>query len=99
LRDEQTKSSLSNQVLTLYEGYRTLVTDLIAKAQKRGICTSGFSPDAAASFLLAALNGMLISHLFLGGRSADLETGLEMLRRWLFSDTPGTAGETINSES
>jgi AcrR family transcriptional regulator len=99
LRDEKTKSSLSNQVLTLYEGYRTLVTELIAKAQKGGICTSGFSPDAAASFLLAALNGMLISHLFLGGRSADLETGLEMLRRWLFGDTPGTAGETINSES
>jgi AcrR family transcriptional regulator len=99
LRDEQTKSSLSNQVLTLYEGYRTLVTDLIAKTQERGICTSGFSPDAAASFLLAALNGMLISHLFLGGRSTDLETGMEMLRRWLFGDTPGNAGGTINSES
>src|SRR6201981_2782983 len=39
LHDERTKDSLANQVLALYEGYRTLVTDLIGRAQAKGMCT------------------------------------------------------------
>src|SRR6516225_9461305 len=74
LHDETTKVSLSNQVLALYESYRTLVTDLIGRAQAKGMCTRRFPPTAAAAFLLAALNGLLLSHMFLGGRPVDLET-------------------------
>jgi AcrR family transcriptional regulator len=98
LHDERTRSSLSNQVLSLYGVYRSLVTDLVTKAQERGICTARSSPDAVASFLLASLNGLLLGHLFLGGRSTDLETGMDMLRQWLFGDSPTGAGGSTNSQ-
>jgi AcrR family transcriptional regulator len=87
LHDERTKDSLSNQVLALFEGYRTLVIDLIGRAQAKGMCTCAFPPPAAAAFLLAALNGLLLGHLFLGSRPADLETSMKMLRQWLFGET------------
>jgi AcrR family transcriptional regulator len=88
LHDEKTKDSLANQVLALYEGYRTLVMDLIGRAQAKGMCACRFPPPAAAAFLLAALNGLLLGHMFLGSRSTDLETGMNMLRQWLFGDAP-----------
>lgn len=88
LRDERAKDSLSNQVLTLFEGYRTLVTDLIGRAQAKGMCSCSFPSPAAAGFLLAALNGLLLGHMFLGSQPADLETGMKMLRQWLFGDAP-----------
>jgi len=88
LHDETTKDSLSNQVLALFDGYRSLVTDLIGRAQAKGMCACGFPPPAAAGFLLAALNGLLLGHMFLGSRAADLDTGMKMLRQWLFGDAP-----------
>jgi AcrR family transcriptional regulator len=88
LHDERSKDSLSNQVLALYEGYQTLVTDLIGRAQAKGICICRFPPQAAAAFLLATLNGLLLGHMLLGGRSADLEASMKMLRQWLFGDAP-----------
>jgi len=88
IHDESSKDSLSNQVLALFEGYRTLVTDLIGRAQAKGMCACSFPPTAAAGFLLAALNGLLLGHMFLGSRSSDLETGKRMLRQWLFGDAP-----------
>jgi TetR/AcrR family acrAB operon transcriptional repressor len=88
LHDERTKDSLSKQVLALFEGYRTLVTDLIDRAQSKRMCTCSFPPRAAAGFLLAALNGLLLGHMFLGSRPTDLETGMKMLRQWLFGDAP-----------
>lgn len=88
LHDKSTKDSLSSQVLALYEAYRALVTDLISRAQTKGMCTHRFPPTAAASFLLAALNGLLLSHMFLGSRPLELETGMNMLRQWLFGDAP-----------
>jgi AcrR family transcriptional regulator len=88
LHDEAAKDSLSSQVLALFEGYRTLVMDLIDRAQSKGMCTCNSPSHAAAGFLLAALNGLLLGHLFLGSRSTDLETGMKMLRQWLFGDAP-----------
>ncbi len=88
LHVEATNDSLSNQVLTLFEGYRTLVTDLIGRAQAKGMCVCSFPPLDAAGFLLAALNGLLLGHMFLGSRPVDLETGMKMLRQWLFGDVP-----------
>jgi len=86
LRDERAKESVSHQMLALYEGYRTLVTDLIGRAQAKGMCTCPVPPTAAAAFLLATLNGLLIGHLFLGGQPSDLASGMGMLRQWLFGD-------------
>ncbi|HKV54430.1 MAG TPA: helix-turn-helix domain-containing protein [Candidatus Binataceae bacterium] len=87
-RDERTPDSLSSQVLALYDGYRTLLTDLIARAQEKTVCSREFTAPAAVAFLLAALNGLLLGHLFLGSQGADLEGGMSMLRRWLFHDSP-----------
>jgi AcrR family transcriptional regulator len=89
LHDERTKNSLSSQVLALYDGYRALVTDLVERAQNKGMCSLAYPPAASAAFLLASLNGLLLSYLFLGGGYADLETGRNVLRRWLFGDAVG----------
>lgn len=88
LHDEGAKDALSNQVLALFDGYRSLVTDLIGRAQAKGMCACDFPAPAAAGFLLAALNGLLLGHMFLGSGSTDLETGMLMLRQWLFADAP-----------
>lgn len=88
LHDEAIKDSLSHQVLALFEGYRTLVTDLIGRAQTKGMCTRSSPPVDAAGFLLAALNGLLLGHMFLGTRPTELETGMKMLCQWLFGDAP-----------
>jgi TetR/AcrR family acrAB operon transcriptional repressor len=86
LRDERGQDSLSTQVLSLFEGYRALITDLIGRAQAKGMCACNFPPSEAASFLLAALNGLLIGHLFLGSGTSDLDTERKMLEQWLFGD-------------
>jgi AcrR family transcriptional regulator len=99
LHDERTKDSLSNQVLALYEGYRALVTDLIGRAQAKAMCTCCFPPPAAAAFLLAALNGLLLGNLFLGSQPSDLETGMNMLRQWLFGDAPEFEAGSRTSQS
>ena len=88
IHDESSKDSLSNQVLALFEGYRSLVTDLIGRAQAKGMCACSFPPTAVAGFLLAALNGLLLGHMFLGSLPTDLDTGMKMLRQWLFGDAP-----------
>jgi AcrR family transcriptional regulator len=89
LHDEKTKESLSGQALALYDGYRTLVTDLITRAQEKGVCSREFPAPAAAGFLLAALNGLLLGHLFLDSQEVDLDGGMNMLRGWLFQDASG----------
>jgi hypothetical protein len=99
LHDEKTKDSLSHQVLALYEGYRSLVTDLIGRAQAKGMCACRLPPPAAAAFLLAALNGLLLGHMFLGSRSTELETGMNMLREWLFGDAPEVETDAPTSQS
>ncbi len=91
LRDEAGHDSLSSQVLSLFEGYRSLVTELIARAQAKGICACNVPPPEAAGFLLAALNGLLIGRLFLGSGTTDLDTGGKMLQQWLFGDKLGFA--------
>jgi len=75
-------------VLKLYEGYRTLLVDLIRRAQEKGLCGRDFTPEAAAGFLLSALNGSLIEFLFMGSAGLDSDSILAMLRGWLFHETP-----------
>lgn len=88
LHDEKASEGLTNQVLALYDGYRNLLTDLITRAQEKGLCMREFPPQAAAAFLLSTLNGLLIGYLFLGNQGFELEGAMGMLRQWLFRDKP-----------
>lgn len=83
LHDEKS-GALTNQVLALYEGYRALLTDLIAKTQREGLCRQTATPADVVAFLLASLNGLLIGYLFLGNQGLELEGAAGMLREWLF---------------
>ncbi len=84
LHDENRGEGLGSQVMQLYEGYRGLLTSLVAQAQKRGLCAHGYTPENAAAFLLAALNGFLIEFLFMGKPALDPQHALAMVREWLF---------------
>jgi AcrR family transcriptional regulator len=87
VHDQKLSGELTGQVLALYEGYRSLLTDLIARGQNKGICAQQFPPSTAAAFLLSTLNGLLIGYLFLGNEGLDLEGVMGMLRQWLFIDS------------
>lgn len=86
LHDQKMSEALTGQVMALYDGYRTLLTDLIMRAQEKGLCLRRVAPQMATGFLLATLNGLLIGYLFLGNQGIDLEGAMGMLREWLFSD-------------
>ena len=91
LHDQDSSDSLTGQVLRLYDGYRTLLADLIARAQEKGLCTREFPPQAAVSFLLSMLSGVLIGFL-LGNQGVDHEGAMAMLQQWLFpNDRSGAA--------
>jgi TetR/AcrR family transcriptional regulator, acrAB operon repressor len=86
LHDEHLAENLVGQVLQLYDGYRALLVDLIGRAQAKGICVRDFPPDAAVSFLLSSLNGLLIGFLFVRNDGLDVAGATAMLRQWLFKD-------------
>jgi AcrR family transcriptional regulator len=92
LHGERLSDGLNDQVLRLYEGYRSLLIDLICRAQEKGLCRREFTPEAAGRFLLSALNGTLIEFLFMGNAVIDSEGAVSMLRGWLFTDTPHSDG-------
>jgi AcrR family transcriptional regulator len=92
LHDEHLAENLVGQVLQLYDGYRGLLVDLIGRAQARDICMRDFPPDAAVSFLLSALNGMLIGFLFVRDQGLDITGATAMLRQWLFKDAAPSIG-------
>jgi AcrR family transcriptional regulator len=87
LHDPRLSESLNEQVLRLYGGYRSLLTELIARSQQKGICKRRFAPEAATGFLLSALNGLLIEYLFTGAKAVDPEGAVAMVGEWLFGDT------------
>jgi len=92
LHGERLSDGLNDQVLKLYEGYRSLLIELVRRAQEKNLCGRDFAPEAAARFLLSALNGTLVEILFMGnGAAVDTEATVAMLRRWLFQETPPIA--------
>jgi len=100
LHDEHLADGLVGQVLQLYDGYRALLVDLISRAQARGICVKDFPPDAAVSFLLSTLNGLLIGFLFMRNQGLDVAGATAMLRQWLFKDEtipPASAAASITA--
>lgn len=84
LRDQHLPEALSTQVMQLYSGYRGMLIDLISAGQKKGICSTGFSAESAAGFILSALNGLLIELLFAGGGAIDSSAAIAMIDEWLF---------------
>jgi len=90
MHDQHLSETLSDQVLRLYGGYRGMLVELIARAQEKGMCSRRFAPEAAAGFLVSALNGLLIEHLFIGGSSVDTEAAVAMVGGWLFGEADRT---------
>jgi hypothetical protein len=88
LHDEKLSDGLTNQVLQLYGGYRTLLVDLIGRAQEKRLCKQDFPPQTVASFLLSTLNGLLMGFLFSNENDVNLDGAIAMLRHWLFGDVP-----------
>lgn len=98
LHDEMLSDGLTNQVLQLYGGYRTLLVDLIGRAQEKHLCTRHFPPQTAASFLLSTLNGLLMGFLFSNENDVNLDGAIAMLRHWLFGDvSQSSPGECPSS--
>jgi AcrR family transcriptional regulator len=88
LHDEKLSDGLTSQVLEIYGGYRTLLVDLIGRAQEKRLCGRDFPPQTAASFLLSTLNGLLMGFLFSSENDLNLDGARAMLRHWLFGDVP-----------
>jgi AcrR family transcriptional regulator len=93
LHDQRLSESLNDQVLKLYGGYRAMIVELIASAQKKGVCTRRTAPESAAAFLLSALNGLLIEYLFMGANAIDPEGAVAMVGEWLFGPSGTSSSE------
>jgi AcrR family transcriptional regulator len=96
LHDQRFSEGLNEQVLKIYSGYRGMLVELIARAQQKGLCTLRFTPQAAAGFLLSALNGILIEHLFMANNPLDSEEAVTMVSEWLFGqENPSGGGKAV----
>ena len=96
LHDQRFSEGLNEQVLKIYSGYRSMLVELIARAQQKGLCGLRFTPQAAAGFLLSALNGILIEHLFMANNPLDSEEAVAMVSEWLFGqETPSGGGKAV----
>ena len=96
LHDQRFSEGLNEQVLKIYSGYRGMLVELIARAQQKGLCALRFTPEAAAGFLLSALNGILIEHLFVANNPLDSDEAVAMVSEWLFGqETPSGGGKAV----
>ena len=96
LHDQRFSEGLNEQVLKIYSGYRGMLVELIARAQQKGLCGLRFTPQAAAGFLLSALNGILIEHLFVANHPLDSDEAVAMVSEWLFGqETPSGGGKAV----
>jgi AcrR family transcriptional regulator len=88
LREQKPSDTLSEPMMKLYGSYRTMLVELISRAQQKGLCATGLSPETAATFILSALNGLLIEYLFMGGSTLNPESAIAMVDEWLFRKAP-----------
>ena len=96
LHDQRFSEGLNEQVLKIYSGYRGMLVELIARAQQKALCALRFTPEAAAGFLLSALNGILIEHLFVANHPLDSDEAVAMVSEWLFGqETPSGRGKAV----
>jgi AcrR family transcriptional regulator len=99
LHGDRTYVALTNQVMALYDGYRSLLTDLISRAQEKGLCPCEFPGQVASAFLLSTLNGMLLGFLFVRDGGVDLEGATAMLRQWLFGEATQREPDSVPSST
>lgn len=95
LHDQRFSEGLNEQVMKLYSGYRAMLVEIIARAQQKGLCPVRFTPEAAAGFLLSALNGILIEHLFVANNQLDSEQAVAMVTEWLFGQENPSGGKAV----
>ncbi len=88
LHDDEVPDAVTGQIRRLYEGYQSLLVDLLRRAQAQGVCSSTLQPERAVSFLLSALNGFLLELLFMRSPDFDLQGAVEMLSGLLFQGVP-----------
>jgi len=72
--------------MKLYAGYRELMVDIVRRAQEKNLCSRDLAPEAAAGFMISALNGALIGFLFTGGATDESSGAVTMIEEWLFRD-------------
>jgi AcrR family transcriptional regulator len=94
LREQKPSEALSEPMMKLYGSYRAMLVELISRAQQKGLCTTGLSAETAATFILSALNGLLIELLFMGGGTINPESAIAMVDEWLFRKTANKNGGT-----
>jgi|SRR6516162_4999881 TetR/AcrR family acrAB operon transcriptional repressor len=82
--DEQVSDDFTGKIRALYEGYRSLLIDLIRRVQEKDRSAVNLAPEAACTFLLSVLNGFLVDLLFMRTAQLDLPDALDLLRAILF---------------
>src|SRR5579863_10106183 len=92
LHGQHLSEALNENVMRLYGGYRALLVELIAHAQEKGVCSRRITPEAAANFILSALNGLLVEYLFMGADSLERANIVEMVGDWLFGNVNKVGG-------
>ncbi len=88
---EEMPQAFTEQIQRLYDLYHGMLTDRIALAQEKGLCSRSNQPDVMANFVLAALNGLLINLLFMSQAPSNLDSALTMLYGLLFDEPSGPA--------
>ena len=98
LHGEKVPEELATQVMRLYDGFRELMTDIVRRAQEKSLCSRDIAPQAAAAFMVSALNGSLIGFLFSGSTDVEVERAVTMIEDWLFRDAgqqPTESGKAV----
>ncbi len=94
LHGEKVPEELATQVMKLYDAYRELMIGIVRRAQDKNLCSRDIAPEAAAGFMVSALNGSLIGFLFTtGGTTDELDRAVTMLEEWLFRDPAPRSAE------
>ena len=98
IHDEEMPDAFISQFRKLYEGYESLIVDLIRRSQQKGYCASVCKPEVAGRVIMSTLNGILIEVLLMRASEADFTEALNMLCTMLF-DKPATGTDSSSSPS
>jgi AcrR family transcriptional regulator len=96
MNGEEMPESFTEQIRRLYDLYQALLIDRIGLGQQKGLCSRSEPPNAMATFVLAALNGLLINLLFMSQMPPDLDGALAMLYGLLFNEISDSARSAGN---
>jgi len=96
MHDEEMPDAFTDQLRKIYDGYETLLVDLIRRAQQKGLCSTQYKPEVAGRVLMSALNGFLIEVLFMRASDSDFTETLNMLCALLF---PGAGQPAVSVQA